>query len=580
MTPHPVISSRRRHRRALTTLMAGVFLISSAVGLTTPAVAATETVDLGNATSFAVLGGSTVTNTGPSVIRGDLGVSPGTAVTGFPPGIVVNGTIHANDAVAAGAQSDLTIAFNDAAGRAPDQNLTGQDLGGLTLTPGVFKFDSSAQLTGSLILDGQGDPNAVFIFQIGSTLTTASASNIMAINGAQACNVFFQVGSSATLGTTSNFVGNILALTSITANTGAIVEGRLLARNAATTLDDNVVTRPICGSAAPSITVNKTASPPSMPAPGGEFTFRVTVTNNTEGDVTLTRLIDNVYGDLDGRGSCTTGGTIAAGGSYTCSFVGSFTGNAGDSETDTVTATVTDSDGTTGSDSDSATVTITAPAPAPTGVLEICKKADNGNGAVTGRFTFRFDGRSVTVPVGSCSGPIKVPAGNLTVTEVAKDGTRISDCSTRPLPRLVRCDPANRLAVVRIVEGGVANETVLTITNKRTVIGSNMGAIKVCKIAGNGVQVGRNFNFTVGGKNITVAAGRASQGGTCKIVSGFLRGTNVKVTEAASRGTHVSRIAVRPEARKVSANKANRTATVRVGKGFTVVSFTNTANTA
>lgn len=130
MTPHPVMSSRRRHRRAFTTLMAGVFLISSAVGLTTPAVAATATVDLGPSPSFAVLGGSTVTNTGPSVIRGDLGVSPGTAVTGFPPGIVVNGTIHANDAVAAGAQSDLTIAFNDAAGRAPDQNLTGQTSGG------------------------------------------------------------------------------------------------------------------------------------------------------------------------------------------------------------------------------------------------------------------------------------------------------------------------------------------------------------------------------------------------------------------------------------------------------------------
>ena len=135
---------------------------------------------LGTAQSFAVLGGSTVTNTGPTIITGDLGVSPGTAVTGFPPGIVTGGTIHAADAVALQAQSDTTTAYNDLAGQACTIDLTGQDLGGLTLVPGVYCFSSSAQLTGALTLDAEGDPNAVWVFQIGSTLTTASNSSVAA----------------------------------------------------------------------------------------------------------------------------------------------------------------------------------------------------------------------------------------------------------------------------------------------------------------------------------------------------------------------------------------------------------------
>ena len=180
-------------------------------------------INLGTVNSFAVLGASAVTNTGSSVINGDLGVSPGSAVTGFPPGIV-NGTIHAADAVAGQAQSDLTTAYNDAAGRPCQFVLTGQDLGGMTLTHGVYCFTSSAQLTGTLTLDGEGDPNAVFIFQIGSTLTTASASTVNLINGAQSCMVYWQVGSSATLGTTTTFRGNIFALTSNTVTTGTTVQ--------------------------------------------------------------------------------------------------------------------------------------------------------------------------------------------------------------------------------------------------------------------------------------------------------------------------------------------------------------------
>jgi len=204
------------------------------------------TVDLGTADAFGVLAGTTVTNTGPTVVCGNVGVSPGTAVVGFPPGTVICGVIHAADAVAAQAQSDLTIAYDDAAGRACDVELTGSDLGGLTLVSGVYCFDTSAFLTGTVTLDAQGDPNAVFIFQIGSTLITASGSTVDLINGAQACNVFWQVGSSATLGTDTTFVGNILALTSITAQTGTTVDGRLLARNGAVTLDDNVIVRAEC----------------------------------------------------------------------------------------------------------------------------------------------------------------------------------------------------------------------------------------------------------------------------------------------------------------------------------------------
>jgi hypothetical protein len=204
-----------------------------------------DSINLGTAGSYAVLAGSTVTNTGSSVLTGNLGVSAGCAVTGFPPGIV-NGTINKCNGPAAQAQKDLTKAYITAKGLTPTATLTGKDLGGMTLTPGVYFFASSAQLTGTLTLNNLGNPNAVFVFQIGSTLTTASNSAVIFTSSLADKNVFWQVGSSATLGTTTKFVGNILALTSITMNNGASIScGSALAQNGAVTLNNNVITN--CG---------------------------------------------------------------------------------------------------------------------------------------------------------------------------------------------------------------------------------------------------------------------------------------------------------------------------------------------
>lgn len=262
----PSRSSAPRRTRAWSAGRFAVAGLLTASLLVTSALAAQSSVGLGTAGSFAVLAGSTVTNTGPSTINGDLGVSPGTAVPGFPPG-TVNGSIHAADAVAAQAQSDLTTAYNDAASRTPAVSVSG-DLGGLTVTPGVYKASSSVGLTGTLTLDAQGDSSAVFIFQVGSTLTTASGSHVTLINGAQACNVFWQIGSSATLGTSSVMSGNILALTSISVNNGVTVQGRTLARNGAVTLNDDTITAAHCASGTGTGTGGSGPTGPGSTGPG------------------------------------------------------------------------------------------------------------------------------------------------------------------------------------------------------------------------------------------------------------------------------------------------------------------------
>ncbi|MCE5259440.1 MAG: ice-binding family protein [Chloroflexi bacterium] len=248
---------------------------------------------LGAAQSFAVLAGTTATNTGATTISGDLGVSPGSAVTGFPPGIVTDGTQHVADAVALQAQADVTTAYNALAGQACSVDLTGQDLGGMTLTPGVYCFSSSAQLTGALTLNAEGDPAAVFVFKVGSTLTTASNASVAFINGGNQCNVYWQVGSSATLGTGANFAGNILALTSISLNTGASLVGRALARNGAVTMDTNNISYNQCSSASiptatsPAPTSTATATPTSTVTAAPTSAATAAPTNTPSGDVTV-----------------------------------------------------------------------------------------------------------------------------------------------------------------------------------------------------------------------------------------------------------------------------------------------------
>jgi hypothetical protein len=209
------------------------------------ALGATASVGLGSAASFSVLAGSTVTNTGPTTMFGDLGLSPGSSVTGAPD---VLGQTHVDDAVAIGAKNALTTAYNDAASR-PSNGSAGTDLAGQTFLPGVYTASSSLLLSsGSVTLNAQGDPNAVFVFQVGSTLISGSSTTVLLTNGAQACNVFWQVGSSATLGTGTSFVGTIMASASITANTAATIHGRLLAQTGAVTLDTNTITTSNCPS--------------------------------------------------------------------------------------------------------------------------------------------------------------------------------------------------------------------------------------------------------------------------------------------------------------------------------------------
>jgi LPXTG-motif cell wall-anchored protein len=267
LSPSTAPASRTRlvRRLAIPALASAAVLL--AVGQ--PASASiVSTVALATAANYSVIGGQTVTNTGPSVLDKGIALAPGSAVTGFPPGIVnAPGTIQAANAVALQASSDLTAAYIDAAGRSTEFPATNPDLVGLTLAPGVYSAASRAplSLTGALVLDGQGLANPVFIFQTDSSLVTSSGSTISLIGGASECNVFWQVGSSATLGTNSTFVGNIMALTSVAAQTGATIQGRAMARNGEVTLDSNVFTSTNCAlspeAAPPATTTTVTAIP-------------------------------------------------------------------------------------------------------------------------------------------------------------------------------------------------------------------------------------------------------------------------------------------------------------------------------
>lgn len=270
---HP--SSRRTSARpawaAVGAAATSALLMTAALPMSS-AYAAQAPVGLGTVASYSVLGGRTVTNTGPTTMSGDLGVSPGTAITGFPPG-TVGGATHAADAQAGKAQADLTLAYDDAAGRAPTAGI-GAELAGRTLTAGVYKSTGPTGIGvvgGTLTLNGQGNPNAVFIFQVAKTLITSSAAKVRLTNSAQACHVYWQVASSATLGTNSSFVGTIMALTSVSVTTKATVDGRALARNGSVTLDTNTFKDSRCG----------TSPSPSPTSSGGGATTTPTSASST-----------------------------------------------------------------------------------------------------------------------------------------------------------------------------------------------------------------------------------------------------------------------------------------------------------
>ncbi|MDB6125532.1 MAG: hypothetical protein JWQ71_4525 [Pedosphaera sp.] len=277
-------------------------LTVSLLGLTIPhqfATAAELPVSLGSAANFSVLAGSTVTSSGATIIKGNLGLWPGTAVTGFPPGMVT-GTKQINNLTAKAAQGDLTIAFNDAAGRSTAPVPVAGNIGGQTLPPGLYKSTSSLEISsGDLTLDGQGDPNAVFIFQIATTLVTTSGRQVILIGGAQAANVFWQVGTSATIGTASGMKGNILADQSISIQTGATLQGRALARIGAVTLQGNAISVPVTGgsggSGGPLVTSTNlfvsAVSPITLNPQTGLFEQTVRIINNSQSTINAARLL-------------------------------------------------------------------------------------------------------------------------------------------------------------------------------------------------------------------------------------------------------------------------------------------------
>lgn len=299
--------TRFRARAALTAFaVAGVLTLSL---VPTTAMAATTIdgpIDLATAAPFSVLASSTVTNTGPSVINGDVGLSPGTSITGFPPA-VVNGTIHATDTVAAQAQADLTTAYNVAAGLTPAASGLG-DLTGASLTPGVYA-GGTLSVTGELTLAGTAE--SVWIFQAASTLTIGTGARITVTGGASACNVFWQVGSSATIGSAAQFVGTVMADVSVTAQTAATVTGRLLARTGAVTLDTNTITTPTgCATTPGTVRTSPeiTSSAPPAGAVGADYEHTLTSTGSPQATYTVTggtlppgMVLDTATGVISGQ---------------------------------------------------------------------------------------------------------------------------------------------------------------------------------------------------------------------------------------------------------------------------------------
>ena len=312
--------------------IAVIVAMAALIATQSGASAAQSPVSLGTAGNYEVLAGTLVTNTGLSQITGNLGVYPGTGVSGFPPG-TITGTQDDGDDAAQQAQSDLTAAYSDAAGRAPAASVSG-DLEGETLTPGVYNAATSLGITGTVTLDAQGDPDSVFIFQIGTTLVTASDANVALTGGAQAANVFWQVGTTVALGANSTLQGNILALTSITGTTGATVYGRALVIDGAIVLDDNTITDLV-----PALTITKSADAAAI-MPGGTVHYTITVADTGQTAYTDAALTDPLTGVLDDAAYNNDGSATAGIVSFTAPNL-TWTGDLGIGETATITYSVT-----------------------------------------------------------------------------------------------------------------------------------------------------------------------------------------------------------------------------------------------
>ena len=442
------------------------------------------TVPLGTADTYAVLGASTVTNTGLSAVTGDLGVSPGSAVTGFPPGVVV-GVIQ-TPAAAAIAQSDLTAAYNNAAGQASLASLAA-NLGGQTLFPGVYNAAGGTfGISGILTLDGQGNPNAVFILQAATTLITSAgapgvpASQVLLIGGAQPCNVFWQVGSSATLGTYSIFQGNILALTSITLTTGASLTGRALARNGAVTLDTNAVTAPFC-SGSPSMGSIEVAKNTI----GGDGTFAF---NSNFG---LTSLTTN--GGLASR----TFNNLVPGGNYRVSeFAPPGWAQTGASCSNGTPDAIAVTAGLTTVCTFTNTQLGPPIIPPPAGSIQVVKNTVGGDG--TFGFANNFGMSTLTTNGGAASRIINdiLPGSNYSISEIVPPGWILTSAS---------CTSGTPAAIVVVAEG-----TTTCTFNNSLLNPPPTGSIRVIKntVGGNGTFV---FVSTFGLTSLTTIGGTASQ---------------------------------------------------------------------
>ncbi|MHB9037528.1 MAG: ice-binding family protein [Armatimonadota bacterium] len=431
-------------------------------------------INLGTASTFGLLAGSGITNTGSSVIKGDVGSAPTPAVTGFPPGIVVGTLYTTPNAVTATAQTNLTAAYNAAAGATPTGILTGIDLGtfnaGNPLGPGVYFFSSSAGLTGNLTLDGGGDPNAQWIFQIGSSLTTASNATVSFINGASPCNVFWQVGSSATIQTNNVFGGTIMALTSITLN-GGTLNGRALARNGSVTISAAEFVNTVCPAGpVPCVTIGKVADR-AVAAPGEVITYTYAVCNCGTASLTVGSVVDSRLGDLTADFIAANGGSSTLAASACASFEKSHTVLANDPSPLVNSVTVNASSGGVGvSDTALASVIITTPGPCVTMV----KTANRTVAAVGDFITYTFKVCNCGTEPLTVNSVVDSRLGDLTADFIAANGGTATLATGS-------CTSFNKAYTVLVTDSSpLTNVATVTASNEGvTVVGTGQASVVI-----------------------------------------------------------------------------------------------------